>query len=297
MTTNRTSQNDESSLELNDEEAKAASTEGISQCSSKDTPDMCSLSDDISGHPKVSGRTSVDVKYGEFPHPDLCRHLWCKIRETDFVRGRGFAFAKERVDDVCSAWLKKKRLVFARDERYSFAFDNFAIASYQRSSKGHLDELEHRIKELEDFVRKLRKKGGFFFFRESYGFLHDYNNKVYNGTHVFRCKDRMNEALPIYSNSRRDFCENNLEEDPQYEDDDGDDTFIRIAWEKRMEMTESIEGIAHGTEKPLEPCLTYYYTVNNRRRVTIRNGFVMRRREICAEYGDLHISAPWRRLW
>ena len=44
----------------------------------------------------------------------------------------------------------------------------------------------------------------FLFFPEHHPSKQD--NKIYHGTHVFWCADRMNEALPMLSAERMHFC-------------------------------------------------------------------------------------------
>jgi len=133
------------------------------------------------------------VEYGEFPQKELCEQLF------------GY-FLLSKDDERCSSWLKEKGLVFPRDERYSFSFDSVSLAQER-----DLDGVQDKIKKIEDFARDLRSNGGFFFFRESYsccddepengeyiGSRRDKVNKIYNGTHVFRCNDSINKALPKF---------------------------------------------------------------------------------------------------
>lgn len=206
-------------------------------------------------HPLEKYTTEL-VKYGEWPQNDLCQQL--------------FGDLPSKKKKKTSAWLQEKRLIFPRDERCSFTFDSVALAQKHVSKlDGFLktDSIRQQIEDIRDFARELRSRGGFFFFRESYmcddGDDNDKDededkdnklkgeNKIYNGTDVFRCEDGAIEALPILSEDRKDFCEElaNEElanEEPLNEVDsswgscEGDES-LRKVFKKRKEMTEEIE--------------------------------------------------------
>jgi hypothetical protein len=75
-----------------------------------------------------------------------------------------------------------------------------------------LASVQKKIKRIEDFANNLRDKGGFFFFRESYR-VDDKDeekgeNKIFNGTMVFRRHDGTSKALPELSLDGMCFTEN-----------------------------------------------------------------------------------------
>jgi hypothetical protein len=115
----------------------------------------------------------IEVKYGTFPpwEPYTRRDKIDEPREAPQLWGN---------QDYLS-WLKEKRLVFPDDGRYHFPFDLTALA---RSSD--LNAAHQEIDQMEKFCRDLRKRGGFFFFRES---DMQGRNKIWNGSDVFTLPD------------------------------------------------------------------------------------------------------------
>lgn len=237
--------------------------------------------------------TVTKVKYGYFPEQTLCYQLFGDI--------------PLREDDQCSPWLKERRLLFPRDERTSFRFDAVSLGMEEP------DNIAAKVETLEKFARDLREKGGFFFFRESYVREREGQNKIYSGTHVFRCNDGMDEALPRLSANRKNFCED-LEED--------DDGSLRRVLEARVKSTESFESPVSermkrfvadyyvdgdsdndsdgnsDSENHLEPSISYYtgelYEAFRRAPDYLVGGHD---HDSGVRYHDPHFTAEWRRLW
>lgn len=271
----------------NDVEVEAQSVEANSQAEIRSTD-----SSNETGHPRLKGYTSVKVKYGDFPHPDLYQQM--------------FGTLLKKGKNASSLWLKEKGLVFARDERCSFSFDTASLAGRRR-----IASVQYVIRMIEDFARDLREKGGFFFFRESYNDRSE-NNKIYNGTHVFMCEDGkckdgkredgMSLALPILSADRTNFCEEIPEIRPFWET--RDKASLRIILDKRKEASEMIlRPSVYGNN--LEPSVTYHYDGEPRDAERDTNsGWVEQRgglqrpiQEVYQKFRDPHLTAPWRRLW
>lgn len=141
------------------------------------------------------------------------------------------AGSESREDAV--AWLREKDLVFFRDERCGFTFDAVALARL-----GDLYNVQCQVEEIETFARDLRKNGGFVFFREHYPGKH---NKVYNGTHVFWCPGRMEEALPMLSAELMHFYAEFPEAIVPYWMKIPDDGLLDSNLKKRKEATEVLE--------------------------------------------------------
>ena len=222
----------------------------------------------------LEGYNQLHIKYGDLPHPDLCLQMF----GDDF----------KRREDASSAWLREKDLVFSRDERCSFTFDTVALAE-----RGDLQSVQWQMGKIEVFARDLRKNGGFFFFRE---YSPDkLSNKIYDGTHVFWCPDRMKEALPMLSVERMNFCE---EFSDAGERGGRDDRLLSDILEKRKEATE--------LWKTGGPRITYHYKGEPGRRerqtgsryvTDYGNGCVSPRKNLCQNFQDPHLTGPWQRLW
>jgi hypothetical protein len=133
-----------------------------------------------------------EVTCGEFPKDDLTSQGSDKLPPTK--------------NPECTAWLKERYLIFPRDERYSFTFNTASLAQ-----QPGLVSVQ-KIRRIEDFAKNLRDKGGFFFFHESYR-VDDKDkekgeNKIFNGTTVFRRPDATSTALPEFSLDGMCFKEN-----------------------------------------------------------------------------------------
>jgi len=243
-------------------------------------------SDDEIDNPKLQGYTSLKLKYEEFPDPDLSWQMFGK--------------SLQRENDACSSWLKEKGLVFARDERCSFTFDNFSLAG-----EPDLQNVQFVVENIKNFALDLRARGGFFFFRESYTDSRKGDNKIYNGTHVFRCKDGMIEVLPHLLKERNNFSEA-PEIRPREETRYG--AWLRRTWDERKKKSQELEHINRLTygDDFLDPCVTYHYEgqpvsferETHSERVTMdSNGFDQPKVKVSKEYKDPHLTVPWRRLW
>ena len=176
-----------------------------------------------------------------------------------------------------SAWLREKDLVFSRDEQCGFTFDTVALAKW-----GNLQSVQCQIEDIEAFARGLRKNGGFFFFRERYPGKQ--KNKIYNGTHVFWCPDRMKEALPMLSAERMYFCEEFSEPGERSRTELSDNRLLDHVLAKRNEATRAI--------KTRGPRITYHYKGK-----VYGNGFESPGDSIRQNFVDPHLTGPWQRLW
>ncbi|KAL9613084.1 MAG: hypothetical protein Q9167_002341 [Letrouitia subvulpina] len=243
----------------------------------------------------LKGYTHIHIEYGEFPHKDLYRQLFGDVWDRDSAYG----IVRERLLDVCSAWLKEKRLIFSCDERCNFAFDTVALSRYR-----DLRSVQFQIQRIEEFARDLRRRGGFFFFRESCP--HRVGNKIYNGTHVFRCENGMKEALPRFSAKRKNFCEEIPEIIPPW-GHDREDQLLREIMEKREEATEREERSSNYVygENHLDPCVIYHYKglptlfeQEVKSSFVIEDGYGNRSygTEVRQRFQDPHLTGPWRRL-
>ncbi|KAF2470563.1 uncharacterized protein BDR25DRAFT_355051 [Lindgomyces ingoldianus] len=123
----------------------------------------------------LKGYINEEVECGDLLHADLGEQL--------FGNSRGLRGADER--DLCSSWLKDKRLVFSPDERCRFKFGNANLADCEG-----LYKLKEAVGNIERFARKA------------------YRNKIYNGTHALGCKDDMGYALPVLSEGGKTFAKN-----------------------------------------------------------------------------------------
>jgi hypothetical protein len=117
----------------------------------------------------------IEVKYGTFPPWEAYnrRYQWVLRRAAPQLNLWG--------NQDYLSWLKEKRLVFPDDGRYHFPFDLTALA---RSSD--LNAAHQEIDPMEKFCRDLRKRGGFFFFRES---DMQGGNKIWSGSDIFTLSD------------------------------------------------------------------------------------------------------------
>ena len=143
--------------------------------------------------------------------------------------------------------MKEKDLVYSREELCGFTFDTVALARL-----GDLYNVHCQIGAIEAFARDLRKNGGFLFFREHYPSKH---NKIYNGTNVFWCPDRMEEAFPMFSAERTHFCEGLLEAEEGSSMELSDNLLLNSTLKKREKATRALE--AQG--KTQGPRITYHY--------------------------------------
>ena len=192
----------------------------------------------------LKGYIKLQTKYGDLPHPDLCRQMF------DFDVRRCIPPSASWMPDLgspeeASAWLREKDLVFSRDEQCGFTFDTVALAKW-----GNLQSVQCQIEDIEAFAHGLRKNGGFFFFRERYPGKQ--KNKIYNGTHVFWCPDRMKEALPMLSAERMHFCEEFSEPGERSRTELSDNRLQDHVLGKRNEATRAMKtgGLAlHTTTK------------------------------------------------
>jgi hypothetical protein len=129
----------------------------------------------VPGSPsKVS--QSIEVKYGCFPPSEVFNLPDRILHELGY-------------EEEFISWLREKGLMFARDGRYSFPFDIVTLAD-----STDLNAAKAKVAEMEKFNEYLRKRGCFFFFRES-----DTKgcNKLWNGSDVFAFNDKF--FLPIVS--------------------------------------------------------------------------------------------------
>jgi hypothetical protein len=215
-------------------------------------------------HSRLKGYIFEEVKYGDFPHHDIYQQLFGYLPRTD--------------TEARSSWLKEKGLVFSRDERCCFTFDNVTLQARD------IRHFQDTFKKIEKFARDLLEKGGFFFFRESYSDGSDKgDNKIFNGIQVFRCPDGMNEALPkcsagSFSEELTDTTERHFEELFS-----GSQLPLRGIFDKRKAASEEIERLAdikYGNGHR-EPFVSYHY----------------KREQGQAKFPGLHLTSPWRRLW
>ncbi|KAG8530501.1 uncharacterized protein KY384_005004 [Bacidia gigantensis] len=206
---------------------------------------------------------------------------------------------KEKLLDTCSEWLKEKRLIFSRDERCSFGFDTVALLTPR-----DLQYTQLRIEEIEEFARNLRKTGGFFFFREaSFG----RGNKIYNGTHVFRCEDGLREALPRLSAKHKNFCEDFPVVRPPWREDDEVQSLNNMV-NKREEATrlQEISTKLVYNHSHLDPSVLYHFKGSpisferEKESGTVVTEDHLGNRsygsEIWQRFEDPHVTGPWRRL-
>ena len=242
----------------------------------------------------LKGYTKLQTKYGDLPHPDLCLQMF------DFDARRCIPPSASWIPDLgspeeASAWLREKDLVFSRDERCGFTFDTVALAKW-----GNLQSIQCQIEDIEEFARDLRKNGGFFFFRERYPGKQ--NNKIYNGTHVFWCPDRMKEALPVLSAERMHFCEDFSEPGERSSVKMADNWLMDSSLKKRKEATRDLktQGQTRG------PRITYHYkgqpgirfrTSHSGYVKVYGNGLESPGERICQDFVDPHLTGPWQRLW
>ena len=225
----------------------------------------------------LKGYNQLQTKYGDLPHPGLCLQMF------NFDARRRISASASWMPDLgspeeASAWLREKDLVFSRDERCGFMFDTVALATY-----GNLHQVQYQIADIEAFARDLRKNGGFFFFRERYP--RKKNNKIFNGTHVLWCPDRMKEALPMLSAERMHFCEEFSEAGERSWTELSDNRLLDHVLEKRNE--------AKRAKKIRGPRTTYHY----KGMVLIDNGFESPGGRIRQNFVDPHLTGPWQRLW
>ena len=232
----------------------------------------------------LKGYNQLQTKYGELPNPDLCLQMF------QFTERRRISASASRMTDSgspeeASAWLREKDLVFSRDERCGFTFDTVALAK-----RGDLKSVQCQIEDIEAFARGLRKNGGFFFFRERYP--GGQTNKVYNGTHVFWCPDRMKEALPTLSAKRMDFSE----DFPEPGERSLERSMLESILKKRKEATRVL-----GTQRRTRgPRITYHYKGEpefSGFAIEYIDGRVSPDKRICQNFIDPHLTGPWQRLW
>jgi len=239
--------------------------------------------------PRLDAYKSVEVGYGGFPNPDLFEQLFGE----SCVRDDRLCFDSVDDDAAIASWLDEKHFIFAPDERCRFVFDMGTLASLRG-----LGSVEAVFEYIGQFSRDLRAQGGFFFFRESYnhGLV---ANKIYNGTHVFSCRDGFKQALPRISGSGKSFSEEIPEERPAW-GEWGEDMWLRQTLEARKEESRWSHG-------PRDLHVTYHYDGEPRHDydggrptgVVTDDGMGHRTEltEGCDVYTDPHLTAPWRRLW
>ena len=167
------------------------------------------------------------------------------------------------------------------------------------SGLGDLHNVQCQIQEIEAFARNLRNKGGFFFFREHYP---GKQNKIYNGTHVSWCPDRMEEALPMLSAERMHFSEDFRE--------DGGRRWMKISHRRLLDIrsgkTKETTGYLEDEGQTPEPRITYHYRgkpgIRFRRSHSIFATYYLNEPDvpderICQDFVDPHLKGPWQRLW
>jgi hypothetical protein len=251
-------------------------------------------------HHLLRGYVTESVPYGHFPDADLCEQLFGRV---SLLHG---GYGTE-----LSSFLEAEGLVFPRDERCAFTFDTVALAnSYSVSSaKDSLDALDN-------FAKELGEKGGFFFFRENYSDT-EYNNKVYNGTHVFRCKDRNANALPMLSEGAKTFEGEFPKVEPiRHWPDPGemrgeDNASVRRAlgnmlYHERVNIMSNRSAGDCGSLLEQPPVIYHYdgkprfdHTAGPPSNVVTDygHGIAITHNEGRHRYRDPHLTAPWWRLW
>lgn len=223
----------------------------------------------------LKGYNQLQTEYGDLPHPDLFQRIFgFHLAGLDDPPSLWSISSENRNRNEAFAWLREKDLVFSRDGRCGFSFDTVALARV-----GDLHNVQRQIEEIEVFARNLRKNGGFFFFREHYP---GEQNKIYNGTHVFSCPDRMEEALPMLSVDRMHFCEDYSEAGERHQMVETVDGFrLESVLKERKEAAQFLKT----EEQTRGPRITYHY----------KKHYVDG--QICKDFVDPHLTGPWQRLW
>jgi len=148
----------------------------------------------------------IEARYGTFP-PGKMYGRWRPV----LGRKRPQLWGNQ---DYLS-WLKEKRLFFPDDGRRNFPFD---ITSLAYSSD--LNAAHQKIGQIGGFCRDLRKRGGFFFFRES-----DMRggNKIWNGSDIFTLRDDYPLPFPSRGSTEENMLERlrSIEQMPGIIDDSG----------------------------------------------------------------------------
>jgi hypothetical protein len=120
----------------------------------------------------------IEVKYGTFPPVEAYdQYQFIPTSEKPQLLG----------DQDYLSWLKEKRLVFPDDGRCYFPFDIVHLARSPDLNAAH-----RKIDQMEEFCRDLRKRGGFFFVRDS---DMQGGNKIWNGSDIFTLPD--NHPVPF----------------------------------------------------------------------------------------------------
>jgi hypothetical protein len=292
--TERSSRNRPRLRRSDDEVAEIVEQSG--QADSEDSA-KSTASSDTRKHPGLEGNRSEDMKYGEFPNPDLCEQLFGELpgKRGDYAR---------------YSRVKQRDFVFARDERCRFTFDTVSLAKRFRANDAQYQH-KYQAGKIEEFARDLRERGGFFFFRDSYGDgSEEGHNKIYNGTQVYRCLDDMHDALPRFLIDRENFSEELPDVRPLW-GNSGEDESLRKGLESRKELSQDIisgkiYGDGHG---PREPFVSYRYRGEPRRFLRVDTLVIIAyvpdygnsrqspEKNLCLRYRNPHIIAPWRRLW
>jgi hypothetical protein len=120
----------------------------------------------------------IEVKYGTFPPLKAYRFVGSLQNKPLLWENQDYLL-----------WLKEKRLVFPNDERYKFPFDLVTLAKHSDLNAAH-----QKINQMEEFSRDLRKRGGFFFFRDS---DMQGGNKIWNGSDIFTLLDNFPLPFPL----------------------------------------------------------------------------------------------------
>ena len=285
--------NDES-VDIEEEERSEANSRRSTRSTNSNNPDRLFL----------KGYNSKTVEYGEFPHLHLCEQLF-----------GGTGGLREGDNDEYYPWLKERGVIFAHDERCSFTFDLANLTGHYSVSG-----VQSAIEMVERFAHNLREKGGFFFFRESYMPDTGYRNKIYNGTHVIRCKDNRRHALPRLSREGGTFSGEFPEVIPRRKMEYVNEAVQQMIDEAQLRaLREDVIGVSNRSDVlsdllslnsnhgPLEPGVTYHYKGEPKTDYTKGppTGFITTGgpgpdiidRESREVYQDPHITAPWRRLW
>lgn len=235
--------------------------------------------------PNLDGYTSVEVRYGDFPEPDLFQQVFGE----SCVRPRLRFMDNVKDDEAIASWLKETKLIFAPDERCRFVFDMGTLAPLRG-----VESVKSVSEYVAKFARDLRAQGGFFFFRES----HDdfmVKNRIFNGTEVITCGDGFQEALPMLSDSRNSFSGEIREDAP----------WGNLKLKQRLEARKEEESWLASDLSNLHA--TYHYVGEPQRDysggrptgvvIDHGNGIQEELTTGCDVYEDPHLSAPWRRLW